>query len=468
MNIEKRNTNFIDRDKLYNLIEGQIPTTSQVNEILNKALKLKGLNLEDVACLLRVKDADTIHKIMETAKTIKEAIYGKRLVLFAPIYTGNICVNNCTYCSFRRDNKLIKRKILTMQEIAEETSALLKQGHKRALLICGENNKNGTDYMVEAIRTTYGVKERGGKDYIRRINVELAPMEVEEFARLKAEKIGTYVCFQETYDEIKYKDFHPAGTPKADYLYRLTVMDRAMEGGVDDVGIGALFGLTDYRFEVLAMMEHAKHLEECYGCGPHTVSVPRMEPAIGAPTAENIPNPVSDDDFKKLVAIIRIALPYTGIILSTRENDKMRNELIEYGVSQISAASKTNPGSYAHEEEGTGTQFSTGDHRTLEEVISSLIDGGYIPSFCTGCYRKHRVGGDFMDLAKPGLIKQYCLPNAMFTFREYLEDFASAETKMKGIKLIKSMFAEVEKKELIAKIEDNLCKIENGERDIFF
>jgi 2-iminoacetate synthase len=193
-----------------------------------------------------------------------------------------------------------------------------------------------------------------------------------------------------------------------------------------------------------------------------------MEPAIGAPTAENIPNPVSDDDFKKLVAIIRIALPYTGIILSTRENDKMRNELIEYGVSQISAASKTNPGSYAHEEEGTGTQFSTGDHRTLEEVISSLIDGGYIPSFCTGCYRKHRVGGDFMDLAKPGLIKQYCLPNAMFTFREYLEDFASAETKMKGIELIKSMFAEVEKKELIAKIEDNLCKIENGERDIFF
>lgn len=468
MNIEKRNTNFINRDKLYELIEGQIPTTSQVNEILNKALKLKGLNLEDVACLLRVKDADTIHKIMETAKTVKEAIYGKRLVLFAPIYTGNICVNNCTYCSFRRDNKLIKRKILTMQEIAEETSALLKQGHKRALLICGENNKNGTDYMVEAIRTTYGVKERGGKDYIRRINVELAPMEVEEFARLKAEKIGTYVCFQETYDEIKYKDFHPAGTPKADYLYRLTVMDRAMEGGVDDVGIGALFGLTDYRFEVLAMMEHAKHLEECYGCGPHTVSVPRMEPAIGAPTAENIPHPVSDDDFKKLVAIIRIALPYTGIILSTRENDKMRNELIEYGVSQISAASKTNPGSYAHEEEGTGTQFSTGDHRTLEEVISSLIDGGYIPSFCTGCYRKHRVGGDFMDLAKPGLIKQYCLPNAMFTFREYLEDFASAETKMKGIELIKSMFAEVEKKELIRKIEDNLCKIENGERDIFF
>ena len=458
MNTEERNKNFIDRDKLYNLIEGKTPSDLEIDEILNKALKLKGLGLEDVAALLRVEDATSIHKIMECAKTVKEAIYGKRLVLFAPIYTGNVCVNNCLYCSFRKDNHLIKRKILTMDEIAQETSALLKQGHKRVLLICGENNKNGTDYMVEAIRTTYGVKERGGRDYIRRINVELAPMEVEDFARLKAEKIGTYVCFQETYDPVKYKD----------YLYRLSVMDRAMDGGIDDVGIGALFGLTDYRFEVLAMIEHANHLERCYGCGPHTVSVPRMEPAIGAPAAEKVPMPVGDDDFKKIVAIIRIALPYTGIILSTRENDKMRNELIKYGVSQISAASKTNPGSYAHEEEGTGTQFSTGDHRSMEEVIASLVDAGYIPSFCTGCYRKHRVGGDFMDLAKPGLIKQYCLPNAMFTFTEYLEDFASEETRRKGKELIKTMFAEVGKPELLPKIEDNLCKIENGERDIFF
>lgn len=468
MNIEERNKNFIDRDKLYGLIEGKKPSQTEIDDILNKALKLKGLDLYDVAALLRVEDAKQIHQIMECAKTVKEAIYGKRLVLFAPIYTGNVCMNNCTYCSFRKDNHLIKRKILTMQEIAEETSALLKQGHKRALLICGENNKNGTDYMVEAIRTTYGVRERGGKDYIRRINVELAPMEVEDFARLKAEKIGTYVCFQETYDQVKYSDFHPAGTPKADYLYRLTVMDRAMEGGVDDVGIGALFGLIDYRFEVLAMIEHANHLERCFGCGPHTVSVPRMEPAIGAPTAENIPMPVSDEDFKKLVAIIRIALPYTGIILSTRESDAMRNELIKYGVSQISAASKTNPGSYAHEEEGTGTQFSTGDHRTLEEVIASLVDAGYIPSFCTGCYRKHRVGGDFMDLAKPGLIKQFCLPNAMFTFNEYLQDFASEPLRLKGKELIKSMFAEVGKPDLLPKIEDNLCKIDNGERDIYF
>ena len=468
MNIEERNKVFIDRDKLFSLIEGKTPTKSEVDTILNKALKLSGLTLEEVAVLLRVEDVDIIHNIMETAKIVKEEIYGKRLVLFAPIYTGNICVNNCTYCSFRRDNKLIKRKILTMDEIAQETRALLQQGHKRVLLICGENNKNGTDYMVEAIRTTYGVKERDGRDYIRRINVELAPMEVTDFARLHAEKIGTYVCFQETYDPVLYKRFHPAGTPKADYEYRLTVMDRAMEGGVNDVGIGALFGLGDYRFEVLAMMEHAAHLERCYGCGPHTVSVPRMEPAVGAPDAENVPNPVNDDDFKKIVAIIRIALPYTGIILSTRENAKMRNELINYGVSQISAGSKTNPGSYAHDEDHTGSQFALGDHRDLEEVISSFVEEGYIPSFCTGCYRHGRVGNDFMDLAKPGLIKQYCLPNAMFTFKEYLEDFASPELKERGTKLIKEMMSTVEHKNLVPKIEDNLNKIAEGQRDLYF
>src|SRR5574344_1324238 len=473
MNIEERNKNFIDCDKLYGMLEGKAPSESQVNEILNKALKLKGLSLEDAAALLKIEDPALIQKMLETARTIKQAIYGKRLVLFAPLYTGNVCVNNCLYCSFRKDNHDIKRTILTMDEIAEETKALLRQGHKRVLLICGENNKNGTDYMCEAIRTTYGVREHGGRDYVRRINVELAPMDVEDFARLHAEKIGTYVCFQETYDPILYKRFHPAGTPKADYEYRVTVMDRAQEGGINDIGIGALLGLIDYRFEVLAMMEHAHHLEKCFGCGPHTVSVPRMEPAVGAPDAEHVPNPVSDKDFKKLVSIIRIALPYTGMILSTREGSKMRNELINYGISQISAGSRTNPGAYTeatygdHKDE-SGSQFSLGDHREMEEVINSFIDAGYIPSFCTGCYRKGRVGNDFMDLAKPGLIKQYCLPNAMFTFREYLEDFASPNTKERGIALIKKMMAEYDQKQLIPKIEENLTKIGGGERDLYF
>ncbi|MBQ7985610.1 MAG: [Bacteroidales bacterium] len=341
MNLEKRNKVFIDRDKLYNLLDRKAPQENELDEILNKALKLKGLSLTDVAALLCTEDEKQIEKIMQTAHSVKEEIYGKRLVLFAPIYTGNVCCNNCTYCSFRKDNHQLKRKILTMDEIADETRALLRQGHKRVLLICGENQKNDTSYMCEAIRTVYGVEERGGKDYIRRINIELAPMEVEDFRRLHEQKIGTYVCFQETYDPVEYKRFHPAGTPKAYYEYRLTVMDRAQEGGINDVGIGALLGLTDYRFEVMAMIEHANHLEECFGCGPHTVSIPRLEPAQGAPDAENVPCPVSDGDFKKLTAVLRIALPYTGMILSTRENSAMRNVLINYGISQISAGSRT-------------------------------------------------------------------------------------------------------------------------------
>lgn len=459
--------NFIDRDKLYGMLENNTPTESQINEILNKARKLKGLNLEDVAKLLCVEDEAQIQKILETAMYAKEEIYGRRLVLFAPIYTGNACVNNCVYCGFRRDNKSLKRKVLTMDEIEQETLTLLRQGHKRALLICGESSRNNTDYMVEAIRRTYGAKDEKGST-IRRINVELAPMSIEDFAKLKAEHIGTYVCFQETYDPIMYKEFHPAGTPKADYLNRLTVMDRAQAGGINDVGLGVLFGLIDYKFEILALMEHARHLEEDWGCGPHTISFPRIEPAEGTPFSTHVPHPVSDKDFKKIIAIIRIAMPYTGIIISTRESAEMRNELVKYGVSQISAASRTNPGAYSQEEENTGAQFSLGDHRSLDEVISMMCDEGYIPSFCTGCYRKGRVGADFMDLAKPGLIKEYCKPNAMFTFREYLEDYASPETKAKGLALLKELVTTFPKEELKRKVEGNLCQIGEGSRDLYF
>jgi 2-iminoacetate synthase len=352
-----------------------------------------------------------------------------------------------------------------MEEIAHEVSSLLKDGHKRLLLICGESSRNNTDYMCEAIRTSYGVRE--GKDYVRRINLEIAPLPVEDFAKLKAEKIGTYVCFQETYDPILYKEYHPAGTPKADYEYRVTVFDRAMEGGINDVGLGVLFGLADYRFEVLALMEHATHLETVFGCGPHTISVPRIEPAENAPLPNQIPYPVSDEDFKKIVAIIRIALPYTGIILSTRESEEMRTELFDHGVSQISAGSRTNPGAYS-EKADTGSQFALGDHRTLDEVISGIIDKEYIPSFCTGCYRKGRVGADFMDLAKPGLIKQFCMPNAVFTFDEYLLDFASPETKRRGLKLIEKLLSEVEKKSLKERMTKALSEIDHGTRDVYF
>ncbi|MDD4848329.1 MAG: [FeFe] hydrogenase H-cluster radical SAM maturase HydG [Bacteroidales bacterium] len=466
MFIEERNKNFIDREKLYGMIEGNEPTQSELNAILDKAKLLKGLSLEDVAALLRVKKHDDIRSIMDVAHFVKEAIYGKRLVLFAPVYTGNICVNNCVYCAFRRDNKKIVRKILNMDEIETECRILLRDGHKRILLICGESPRNNIDYICDAIRRVYSIRE--GNQNVRRINVELAPMSVEDFRRLKAEHIGTYVCFQETYDPILYKEYHPQGTPKGDYENRLLVMDRAMEGGIDDVGLGVLFGLVDYRFEVLALMEHANHLERAFGCGPHTISFPRIEPAEGAPLPEHIPHAVSDDDFKKIIAIIRIALPYTGIILSTRENDETRTELFNYGISQISAGSRTNPGAYSDEAEQSGSQFSLGDHRSLEEVISSMIDSGYIPSFCTGCYRKGRVGHDFMDLAKPGLIKQYCLPNAMFSFREYLYDFAGEETRKKGLALIQKMLNEIPTSEHKTKIETEIKAIDEGQRDRLF
>ena len=463
---EEKNKNFINREKLYSMIEGDAPATETLNAILTKAKKLKGLSLEEVAQLLRVEKHADIQAIMDTAKVVKEEIYGKRLVLFAPVYTGNVCVNNCLYCAFRKDNRQIVRKVLSMAEIETETRILLRDGHKRILLICGESPRNNIDYICEAIRRVYSVQE--GNNTVRRINVELAPMSVADFKKLKSEKIGTYVCFQETYDPVLYKEYHPAETPKSDFENRLLVMDRAMEGGIDDVGLGVLFGLADYRYEILGLMEHANHLERAYGCGPHTVSFPRIEPAEGAPLTEHIPHAVSDEDFKKIIAIIRLALPYTGIILSTRENDAMRTELFNYGISQISAGSRTNPGAYSDEAEQSGSQFSLGDHRSLEEVISTMIDSGYVPSFCTGCYRKGRVGHDFMDLAKPGLIKAYCLPNALFTFREYLNDFANAETREKGLKLIKEMLQELPQNEHSQKIENTLTAIDLGERDLYF
>jgi len=466
---------FIDRDKLYGLLDGAAPTDGEVDAIIAKALELKGLGLEDVAVLLRVTDTVNLEKIRRTANTVKETIYGKRLVLFAPIYTGNECSNSCTYCAFRQENTELKRTTLTNAQIQNEVRFLLKEGHKRILLICGEKDGVPIEDFISGIRAAYDVKE--GRASIRRINVEIAPLSTEDFRKLAAEKIGTYVCFQETYDPVHYRKYHLAG-PKKDYLNRLYVMHRAMEAGIHDVGIGALFGLTDWRFEILAMMEHARDLEEKFGCGPHTVSVPRIEPADGAPVANHVPHPVNDEDFKKIVAVIRIALPYTGIIMSTRETEQMRNELFRYGVSQISAGSRTNPGAYAagdnptEDEAAMGAQFALGDHRSLAEVIDKLTDEEYVPSFCTGCYRKGRVGADFMDLAKPGLIKQFCLPNSLFTFKEYLKDYASPELRAKGEALCDKVLAEADDgtplgKTLQNRIRLGVTKVDAGERDVY-
>ncbi len=388
------------------------------------------------------------------------------MVLFAPLYAGNKCCNDCLYCGFRRSNTALHRETLTEEQIRTETRALLEQGHKRILLLTGEAGEYHLDYTLRALETIYSVTDSKGSS-IRRINVELAPMSIDEFRRLKQGRIGTYTCFQETYDRELYAEYHPSG-PKADYDYRIEVMDRAMEAGIDDVGIGVLFGLAPYRQEVLSLLLHARHLEERFGCGPHTVSVPRLEPASGAPLTENIPHPVSDEEFKILIAVLRLTLPYTGLILSTRESETLRSELFRYGVSQVSAGSRTSPGGYGeqHAEEHSHSQFSLGDHRSLAEVIGDLAANGLVPSFCTGCYRKGRTGADFMDLAKPGLIKKYCLPNGLSSFAEYLHDYAPDELKTQGLELIEAIAAE-QPEAIAGMITANSSRVAAGERDLY-
>ncbi len=407
----------------------------QVREVLSKARAMKGLQPEDVAVLTGISDPQLLQELFDTANHVKDTIYGKRLVLFAPLYISNLCANECLYCAFRATNKQIVRRSLTQTEIYREAEDLVQQGHKRILLVAGESYpKEGLDYVLESIRTIYRVKTEHGE--IRRVNVNLAPLEVDDFRRLKGEGIGTYQIFQETYHRETYAKMHTGGK-KRNYDYRVTAPHRAMAAGIDDIGIGVLFGLFDYRFELLALLNHTRALESDFGVGPHTISVPRLEPATGSEIASHPPHAVSDIDFRKLVAILRLAVPYTGIIMSTRETAQMRRDTFALGVSQVSAGSRTNPGGYTHEtEEDEASQFSLGDHRSLDEVIRDVASMGYIPSFCTACYRLGRTGRDFMDLAKPGDIKLHCDPNALSTFREYLRNFASPETVAVGNQLI--------------------------------
>ncbi len=457
-------TGFINHEKIYGYLENTSPPDKkEVEEILEHAKELKGISFEETERLLLVEDQELLEEIFETANYIKNEIYGKRLVLFAPLYVSNLCNNDCAYCGFRVSNRKIKRATLTLSQVKEEIKTLVKQGHKRVLLVSGEGlGESALDYTIKCIETIYSVKE--GRGEIRRINVNIAPLSVEGFKRLKEAKIGTYQLFQETYHYPTYKKVHPRG-PKSDYLYHLTAMDRALEAGIDDIGVGILFGLYDYKFEILALLQHIKHLEERFGLGPHTISVPRIEPANGAPLSYNPPYPLKDRDFKKVIALLRITVPYTGIILSTRETPEMRREAFSLGVSQISAGSRTNPGGYSREH--SGEQFSLGDHRTIDQVIFDVCNLGYIPSFCTACYRKGRTGLDFMDLAKPGLIKLFCLPNALTTFKEYLEDYASERTKKVGEELLKNMIGEIPDENVREKTVKFLNKIENGERDLY-
>jgi 2-iminoacetate synthase len=464
--VEADIADFIQPDEIERLLTKQSRSSAmKVRELLAKARELQGLSMEEVACLMLVESPELLAEIFSTAKEIKEEIYGSRLVFFAPLYISNRCSNECTYCAFRATNTALTRRTLAQEEIAEETRILIQQGHKRVLLVAGEAlPPQGFQYITDTISTIYGT--RVGPGEIRRVNVNLAPQNVERFRKLKEAGIGTFQLFQETYHRPTYASVHLKGK-KRDYDWRATAFDRAMEAGIDDVGMGVLFGLYDWRFEILAMMQHIRHLEETFGVGPHTISFPRIEPAVGSDVASRPPYAVSDADFIKMIAIMRLAVPYTGIIMSTRETAEVRRRTFEVGISQISAGSRTDPGGY---KEGlgdpNGSQFQLGDHRTVEEVVTDVVKLGYTPSFCTACYRLGRTGQDFMDLAKPGEIKYHCQPNALSTFLEYLCDYAGPVAKSAGEKLISIELQQMDVQQTACTLP-MLNQVRRGERDVF-
>ena len=463
--IEER-ADFINPEEIEALLTKQSrPTPSRVRELLAKARELHGLSMEEVSYLTLVESPDLLAEIFSTARTIKEEIYGSRLVFFAPLYISNRCANECTYCAFRATNTELTRRTLTMPEIAEETRILIRQGHKRVLVVAGEAlPPRGFQYIIDTINTIYDT--RIGPGEIRRVNVNLAPQTVDRFRRLKEASIGTFQLFQETYHRPTYASVHLKGK-KRDYDWRATALDRAMEAGIDDVGMGVLFGLYDWRFEALSLMQHIRHLEETFGVGPHTISFPRMEPAVGSDIAAPPPHAVTDADFIKLIAIMRLAVPYTGMIMSTRETAEVRRQTFAVGISQISAGSRTDPGGYKDGEgDPNGSQFQLGDHRSVEEVVTDVVSLGYTPSFCTACYRLGRTGQDFMDLAKPGEIKYHCQPNALSTFLEYLCDYAGPVAKSAGEKLISIELRQMDNQQTACTLP-MLNQVRRGERDVF-
>jgi 2-iminoacetate synthase len=456
---------FINHEYIEQLLkEAQHTSKEDIGEILNRAKDKKGLSHKDIAALLQIEDEEQLKDMFKIAGEIKESIYGNRIVVFAPLYISDYCVNNCTYCGYKRDNKF-PRKRLTREEIQEEVKVLEKMGHKRLALEAGEDPVNcDIDYIVDALDAIYSTQSDKGA--IRRVNVNIAATTVENYAKLKEAKIGTYILFQETYHKPTYDRVHPKSI-KGDYEYHLTAFDRAMEGGIDDVGAGILVGLSDPKFEVMALMLHNEHLEEKFGVGFHTVSVPRLKKAEGM-SLENYPNLVEDDMFKKLVAIIRLAVPFTGIILSTRESADMRRYLIKYGVTQVSAGSSTGVGGYKEQEKNKVVgQFDTADHRSPLEILKELIDDKHLPSYCTACYRSGRTGDRFMRLAKSGQIQNVCGPNAMMTLMEFVMDFGDEELHEKAESLIKEEAEKIARKEVKKLLLDNIEKIKKGERDLY-
>lgn len=438
-----------------------------IDSLLERAKDCKGLTHREAAVLLDCDLEDENEKMFALARKIKQKFYGNRIVMFAPLYLSNYCVNGCTYCPYHYKNKHITRKKLTQEEIVREVTALQDIGHKRLALETGEDPVNNPiEYVLESIRTIYSIKHKNGA--IRRVNVNIAATTVENYRKLKEAGIGTYILFQETYNKKTYEELHPTG-PKHDYAYHTEAMDRAMEGGIDDVGCGVLFGLNLYRYDFVGILMHAEHLEAVHGVGPHTISVPRVRRADDV-NPDDFSNGITDDTFAKIVAVLRIAVPYTGLIISTRESPETRAKVLELGVSQISGGSRTSVGGYAEEEpeEENSSQFDLSDTRSLDEVVRWLLDMGHIPSFCTACYREGRTGDRFMKLVKSGQIANCCLPNALMTLKEYLEDYASPETKEKGERLIREQLEEIPSDKVRAVVEKHLAELHEGMRDFRF
>ena len=462
-------TEFIDNKEILDTIAYAKQNKSNrklIEQLIHRAKDCKGLTHREAAVLLECDQADLNEQMFHLAKQIKQKLYGNRIVMFAPLYLSNYCVNGCTYCPYHYKNKTICRKKLTQEEIRREVIALQDMGHKRLALEAGEDPVNNPlEYILESIETIYSIKHKNGA--IRRVNVNIAATTVENYTKLKNAGIGTYILFQETYNKESYEQLHPTG-PKHDYAYHTEAMDRAMEGGIDDVGLGVLFGLEGYMYELVGILMHAEHLEAAQGVGPHTISVPRICPADDIDTAD-FSNAVPDEIFEKIVAVIRIAVPYTGMIVSTRESQRTREKVLKLGISQISGGSRTSVGGYTEPvRDDSSAQFDVSDTRSLDEVVNWLMKLGYVPSFCTACYRAGRTGDRFMSLLKSGQIVNCCHPNALMTLKEYLEDYASPETKKIGEELIAKEILKVPNEKVRAKAMEYLSELNDGKRDFRF
>ena len=465
---DQRMKPFIDPQEIRDLINQASSSKERVREIIAKSLDKNRLTLAETAILINATDPELIEEIKNGAKLLKERVYGQRIVLFAPLYIGNLCTNNCAYCGYKASNHQMKRITLEKEELIAQVKALEDTGQKRLILVYGEHPKYDAKFIADSVQTVYGVKSGHGE--IRRVNINAAPLDIDGFRMVKDSGIGTYQIFQETYHEETYAKVHLSGT-KRNYDWRLTALDRAQEAGIDDVGIGALFGLYDWRFEVLSLIRHTNHFEAVYNVGPHTISFPRIQYASELNIDKN--HLVTDEEFTRLVAILRLAVPYTGLILTARESASIRDEILQFGVSQIDGGTNIEMGGYAKNKPGEKQdidfeQFQINDNRTLNEIMDELILKKYIPSFCTSCYRTGRTGEHFMEFSVPGFIKRFCQPNAILTLAEYLEDYAPEHTKENGYKLISEKLSEMEDEGFRKILLEKITLVKEGKRDLYF